>query len=56
MPKNELLRRYEINLACASVLKQINNQCFGGGDEIHMNEESEAYTVGAVCSRYAGAK
>ncbi|WP_244992584.1 hypothetical protein [Enterobacter quasimori] len=31
MSKNELLRRYEINLACASVRKQINNQCFGDG-------------------------
>ena len=56
MPKNELLRRYDINLACASVRKQINNQCFGGGDKIHMNEESEAYGVGAVCSRYASMK
>lgn len=56
MQKNELLRRYEMNIACASVRKQINNQCFGGGDKIHMNEESEAYKVGAVCSRYAGIK
>nr|WP_024132994.1 hypothetical protein [Citrobacter rodentium] len=56
MPKSELLRRYEINLACASVRKQINNQCFGGGDRIHMSEESEAYGVGAVCSRYASMK
>ncbi|MGX5869306.1 hypothetical protein [Enterobacter cloacae] len=56
MPKDELLRRYEINLACASVRKQINNKRFGGGDKIHMSEESEAYGVSAVCSRYASTK
>ena len=56
MPKSELLRRYEVNLACASVRKQINNQCVGGGDKIHMSEESEAYGVSAVCSRYASMK
>ncbi|HAI3916230.1 TPA: RHS repeat-associated core domain-containing protein, partial [Escherichia coli] len=33
MLRKEILRRYEINLACASVRKQINNQCFGGGDK-----------------------
>lgn len=56
MPKEELLRRFEINMTCGSIRKQINKQCFSGGDEIHMKEESEAYGVGAVCSRYAGLK
>ncbi len=51
MPKNELLRRYDMNLACASVRKQINNQCFGGGDKAHMEEENKAYKTAADCSR-----
>ncbi|MBS6212277.1 MAG: RHS domain-containing protein, partial [Proteus hauseri] len=50
MPRNEILRRYEVNLACASVRKQINNQCFGGGDKAHMEEENKAYKTAADCS------
>ncbi|MDK9605971.1 RHS repeat-associated core domain-containing protein, partial [Lelliottia wanjuensis] len=50
MSKNELLRRYDVNLACASVRKQINNQCFGGGDRAHMEEENKAYKTAADCS------
>ncbi|MDX7414158.1 RHS repeat-associated core domain-containing protein, partial [Escherichia coli] len=50
MLRKEILRRYEINLACASVRKQINNQCFGGGDKAHMEEENKAYKTAADCS------
>ncbi|NKD27143.1 RHS element protein, partial [Citrobacter freundii] len=50
MPRNEILRRYEVNLACASVRKQINNQCFGGGDKAHMEEENKVYKTAADCS------
>ena len=50
MPKSEILRRYEVNLACGSIRKQINNQCFGGGDETHMEEENKAYKTAADCS------
>ncbi|HDR2167854.1 TPA: RHS domain-containing protein, partial [Enterobacter cancerogenus] len=49
-PKSEILRRYEVNLACGSIRKQINNQCFGGGDETHMEEENKAYKTAADCS------
>ncbi|HAO7513473.1 TPA: RHS element protein, partial [Escherichia coli] len=50
MLRKEILRRYEINLACASVRKQINNQCVGGGDKAHMEEENKAYKTAADCS------
>ncbi|AVF36277.1 hypothetical protein BV494_15670 [Rahnella sikkimica] len=50
MNRSELFRRYELNLACGSVRKQINNQCFSGGDKNHMNEENKAYKTAADCS------
>ncbi|ECC1609072.1 hypothetical protein FNI14_24590 [Salmonella enterica subsp. salamae] len=50
MLKEEIFRRYQLNLACASVRKTINNSCFGGGDKTHMEEENKAYKTAADCS------
>ncbi len=50
MQKEEIFRRYQLNLACASVRKTINNSCFGGGDKVHMDEENKAYKTAADCS------
>ncbi len=50
MLKEGIFRRYQLNLACASVRKTINNSCFGGGDKTHMEEENKAYKTAADCS------
>lgn len=41
--------RESFALGCAQIRSKINNKCFAGGDQIHRDEEKEAWDVWATC-------
>jgi RHS repeat-associated protein len=48
-PKDQLMTRYYINLACAGAREAINQACFRGGDPNHRNEAQKARNAAAKC-------
>ncbi len=47
--QSEIAVRESFALGCAQIRSKINNKCFAGGDQIHRDEEKEAWDVWATC-------
>ncbi|WP_176167573.1 RHS repeat-associated core domain-containing protein, partial [Salmonella enterica] len=45
----DLIKKMNINLACAHTRKTINNKCFAGGNKTHMDQENDAFKSSVNC-------